>query len=62
MAATVARRGVFLSVGKLFRENFAKSPLRFFVPGVYSYLSLVITATTTIADRFRAESQKRKRK
>ena len=33
-------------VRNFFREKILKSPLRFFFLGVYSYLSLVMTATT----------------
>jgi hypothetical protein len=54
--------GAVLGVREIFLEKFAKSPLRFFLLRVYSYLSLVMTATTTADNRFRAESQKRKRK
>jgi hypothetical protein len=36
-----------LSAWRIFRENFEKSPLRFSLLGVYSYLSLVMSLTTT---------------
>jgi hypothetical protein len=55
------KKGNF-SEKKTFSEIFAKRPLRFFFLGVYSYLSMAMTATTTADNRFRAESQKRKRK